>query len=141
MSSDFFQILANGVLVAHFGVVLFIIGGLILILLGGRFRWPWVRNFWFRVSHLCAIGYVVAESWLGMVCPLTDLEQRLRERAGQISYQGDFIAHWLNNLMFYQAPPWVFIAAYSLLALLVVVSWAIVRPMSICSRNSGGRED
>jgi hypothetical protein len=128
MNSNFYQILADGVLAAHFGLVLFIIGGLILILLGGRYRWPWVRNFWFRVAHLCAIGYVVAESWLGVVCPLTSLEQLLRERAGQLTYEGDFITHWLGNLVFYQAPPWVFIAAYSLFALLVIGSWVIVRP-------------
>jgi hypothetical protein len=140
MSSEFYAILANGVLVAHFGVVLFIIFGLILVLLGGRYRWAWVRNFWFRISHLCAIGYVVAESWLGIVCPLTNLEQGLRARAGQVAYQDDFIAHWLGNVMFYQAPPLSFIAVYSLFALLVVVSWAIVRPRSVWSIKSGGRE-
>jgi hypothetical protein len=140
MSSEFYAILANGVLVAHFGLVLFIVFGLILVLLGGRYRWAWVRNFWFRISHLCAIGYVVAESWLGIVCPLTNLEQGLRERAGQVSYQDDFIAHWLGNVMFYQAPPWSFIAAYSLFALLVLVSWAIVRPRSIWPIKSGGEE-
>jgi hypothetical protein len=128
MSSHFYRILANCVLAAHFGLVLFIIGGLILILLGGLYRWIWVRNFWFRVIHLCAIAYVMAESWLGIVCPLTNVEQWLRERAGQLAYEGDFIAHWLGKLMFYQAPPWVFIVAYSLFALLVVLSWVIVRP-------------
>jgi hypothetical protein len=73
---------------------------------------------------------VVAESWLGIVCPLTSLEQWLRERSGQFSYEGDFIAHWLGRLMFYQAPPWVFIAAYSVFAMLVIVSWLIVPPHS-----------
>jgi hypothetical protein len=128
MNSNFYQILANCVLVAHFGLVLFIIGGLILVLLGGRYRWPWVRNFWFRIAHLGAIAYVLAESWLGIVCPLTSLEQLLRARAGQLTYEGDFIAHWLGNLVFYQAPPWVFIATYSLFALLVIGSWVLVRP-------------
>jgi hypothetical protein len=128
MSSHSYQVLANCVLVAHFGLVLFITGGLILILLGGRYRWSWVRNFWFRLAHLGAIGYVVAESWLGIVCPLTNIEQWLRERAGQLSYEGDFIAYWLGRLIFYQAPPWVFIATYSAFALLVVVSWATVPP-------------
>jgi hypothetical protein len=136
MSSSFYQILANCVLVAHFGLVVFIVLGLVLILFGGSCHWQWVRNFWFRVAHLSAIGYVVAESWLGLVCPLTSLEQWLHERAGQFSYEGDFIAHWLGKLMFYQAPPWVFIAAYSLFGLLVIASWVIVPPHSRRARTT-----
>ena len=128
MSPRSYQWLANAVLVAHAGVVLFIVAGLVLVLIGARCRWRWVRNFRFRVFHLAAIVYVVAESWLGIVCPLTDLEQWLRERAGQPVHAGDFIAFWLGKLLFYQAAPWVFIAAYSAFALLVVYSWLRVRP-------------
>lgn len=128
MSPQSYQLLANAVLVAHAGVVLFIVAGLVLVLMGGHLRWRWVRNFWFRVLHLAAIVYVVAESWLGIICPLTDLEQWLRERAGQPVHDGDFIAFWLGKLLFYQAEPWVFIAAYSAFALLVIYGWIAVRP-------------
>jgi hypothetical protein len=129
MSNQTYQYLANAVLLAHAGVVLFIVGGLFLILAGGRFGWRWVRSFWFRLLHLCAIGYVVAESWLGIVCPLTDLEQWLRQRAGQPVHEGDFISFWLGKLLFYQAEPWVFIVAYSAFAVLVIGSWIKVRPI------------
>lgn len=122
------SLLANAVLILHAGVVLFLVGGLVLILLGGRFHWCWVRNFCFRVLHLAAIACVVAQSWLDIVCPLTNLEQWLRERAGQRGYEGDFIAHWLGKLLFHSASPWVFIAAYTVFGLLVVASWVIVRP-------------
>lgn len=128
MPPQSYQLLANAVLVAHTGVVLFIVAGLALVLIGRHYRWRWVRNFWFRTLHLAAIVYVVAESWLGIVCPLTDLEQWLRERAGQSVHEGDFIAFWLGKLLFYHAEPWVFIAAYSAFALLVVYSWLIVPP-------------
>jgi hypothetical protein len=129
-----YRLLADAVLVVHIGVVLFIVAGLVMILLGGRFGWSWVRNFWFRVLHIGAIIYVVAESWLGVACPLTDLEQSLRERAGQTAHEGDFIAFWLGKLPFYQAAPWVFIVAYSAFALLVIYSWVIVRPNNHRSR-------
>ena len=56
----------------------FVVFGLVLILLGIVFRWDWVRNFWFRSLHLAAIGIVVLEAFVGMNCPLTDWEQRLR---------------------------------------------------------------
>ena len=136
MNSQLYRMLANCVLVAHLGLVLFIIAGLILILLGGRYRWQWVRNVWFRSLHLAAIGYVMAESWLGIACPLTTLEQWLRERAGQARYGDDFIAHWLARILFFQAPAWVFTAVYSAFALLVVVSWISVRPSR--RRRRGG---
>ncbi len=125
MSADatLYRALANAVLILHVGIVLFIVFGLVLTLVGGARRWAWVRNFWFRAPHLAGIGYIALEAWLGIVCPLTTLEQWLRERAGQAVYGGDFIAHWLRKVMFYEADPWVFIAAYSGFALLVLVSW------------------
>lgn len=120
--------LANAVLILHVGIVLFIIGGLGLTLAGAALRWRWVRNFYFRALHLLAIAYVAMEAWLGIVCPLTTLELWLRARAGQAVYDGDFIAFWLRKLLFFEAPPWVFIAAYSGFGLLVLLSWITVSP-------------
>lgn len=123
-----YQYLANGVLLAHVGIVLFILGGLLLTLLGAALGWRWVRNFWFRALHLVGIIYIAVEAWIGVVCPMTTLELWLRERAGQTVYDGDFIAHWMRQIMFYEAPPWIFIAAYSGFGALVVLSWFLVRP-------------
>ena len=39
-----------------------------------------------RLAHLAAIAVVVAESWLGLTCPLTTLESWLRARAGVAPY-------------------------------------------------------
>jgi hypothetical protein len=120
--------LANAVLILHVGLVLFIIGGLVLTLAGAALRWRWVRNFYFRALHLLAIAYVAMEAWLGIVCPLTTLELWLRARAGQAVYDGDFIAFWLRKLLFFEAPPWVFVAAYSGFGFLVLLSWIAVSP-------------
>ena len=128
MTPGTWQLLANAVLIVHVGIVLFIIGGLVLTLAGALARWRWVRNFWFRALHLAGIGYIAMEAWLGIVCPLTTLELWLRERAGQAVYEGDFVAHWLRQLMFYEAPPWVFIAAYSAFGLLVLLGWWMAPP-------------
>jgi hypothetical protein len=120
--------LANAVLVLHVAIVLFIIGGLVLTLAGAALKWVWVRNFYFRVLHLGGIAYVAMEAWLGIVCPLTTLELWLREGAGQAVYDGDFIAFWLRKLLFFEAAPWVFVAAYSGFGLLVALSWLLVPP-------------
>lgn len=120
--------LANAVLMIHVGIVLFMVFGLVLTLAGGARGWAWVRNIYFRLAHTLGIVYIAMEAWLGIVCPLTTLEMWLRERAGQSVYDGDFIAFWLRKFLFFEAPPWVFIAAYSSFGLLVLLSWVLVPP-------------
>src|SRR4051794_4279263 len=120
--------MANAVLLIHAGFVLFVVLGLVLIVLGGACRWPWVRNPWFRVTHVAAIGIVVAESWLGIACPLTTMEMTLRAQSGGPVYDESFITHWVRTLLFYEAPPWVFTVAYTAFAACVIASWIAVRP-------------
>jgi len=125
--------LADAVLVLHALFVAFVVLGLLLVVVGGVLRWNWIRNPWFRLVHLTGIAVVVAQAWLGAVCPLTTLEMWLRQRAGAATYEGGFIQHWLWRLLYYSAPEWVFIAAYSLFGLLVLVAWYRFPPV----RGSG----
>lgn len=120
--------LADLVLLLHVLVVLFIVGSLFLIALGGLRGWHWVRNPWFRWTHLLAIGVLAAQAWLGRVCPLTSVEMALRAAAGERTYAGSFIAYWLGRLLYYQAPLWVFALAYTAFAGLVAGAWWLVRP-------------
>lgn len=120
--------LADFVLLTHAAFVAFVILGLALIVAGGMRGWGWIRHPWFRRAHLVAIGVVVAQAWLGIVCPLTTLEMHLRERAGEPTYEGSFIAHWLGEILYYDAPPWVFAIAYTAFGTLVVMSWIRYRP-------------
>ena len=112
----------------HASFVVFVISGLGLVLAGKMLNWLWVRNWWFRILHLAAIGIVVAQAWLGVLCPLTTLEMWLRRQAGDASYAGTFISHWLESILYYRAPAWVFAVCYTVFAALVVLSWIWVRP-------------
>lgn len=123
-----FLVLADALLVLHVLFVAFVVLGLVLIYLGHFLAWRWVRNFWFRVSHLVAIAIVVLQSWLGLICPLTTWEMALRERAGDASYEGSFIQHWLQAILYYSAPEWVFILSYTVFGGLVLLSWFLIRP-------------
>jgi hypothetical protein len=118
-----YQLLADAVLVLHVSLVLFVVGGLALIVLGNLRAWAWVNAWWFRLGHLATIGVVVAEAWWGVVCPLTTLEMWLRTQARGSTYAGNFIEYWLQALLFWQAPPWVFTAAYTLFGLAVAAAW------------------
>lgn len=123
-----YRTLADAVLVAHVGVVLFIVGGLVLILAGAHFNWAWVRDMRFRALHLAAIGYVVVTTWFGIECGLTTLEQSLRIKGGQMTFDDDFIAYWLSRLIFFEAAPWVFATIYTAFGVLVAWTWIYVAP-------------
>lgn len=129
-----YALLADVVLALHLGVVLFVGGGLVLVVVGNRRGWAWVNRLAFRLAHLAAIAVVVAEAWLGAVCPLTSLEMALRVRAGGARYDGGFVEHWLQRLLYVDAPPWVFVLGYTLFGLVVVAVWWIYPP-----RYRGGR--
>jgi hypothetical protein len=118
-----YQLLADIVLATHFAVVLFVIGGLVAIVAGNLYDWPFVNSWWFRVAHLAAIATVVAQAWLGIACPLTTLESALRVKAGGTGYETSFIEHWLTRLLYYEAPAWAFTVAYTVFALAVGAAW------------------
>ncbi|PZP99515.1 MAG: DUF2784 domain-containing protein [Variovorax paradoxus] len=115
--------LADAVLVLHVAIVLFVVGGLLLVVGGNLAGWRWVNHWWLRLLHLAAIGVVVAEAWLGVTCPLTTWEMALRLAAGQQAYAGGFLQHWLHRLLYWDAPAWVFTLAYTLFGLAVAAAW------------------
>ena len=137
MSEQQYLIAADAVLLLHVLFVAFVVVGLLLIVLGGVLSWRWVRNRTFRVLHLAAIGVVVAQAWVGMICPLTTIEMWLRSRAGDAVYQGSFISHWLESILYYQAPAWVFAVGYTAFGVAVAASWFLVRPRSRSSSLKG----
>jgi hypothetical protein len=121
-------LLADLVVVIHALFVMFVIVGQVLILSGWLAGWRWTRNPLFRVTHLVAIGFVAAEAWFGVLCPLTTLEYELRSSAGQSVHEMSFVGYWLNRLLFYTAPEWVFTLVYTLFALLVVTTFVFYPP-------------
>ena len=119
---------ADVVLMLHVLYVSFVVLGLALTILGGICGWTWVRNVWFRFAHLAPILIVVFEAWWGIACPLTTLENSLRKQAGEAEYQGDWIASWLHDLLFFDLPPWAFTLGYSLFGLTVVLTFCLLPP-------------
>lgn len=117
------RLLADAVLTLHAAVVVFVLGGALAVLLGGALGWRWVRATLFRWAHLGAIAFVVLQAWLGATCPLTQLENHLRHQARLAGYERSFIEDWVQRLLYYDLPPWVFVLAYTLFGLLVLWLW------------------
>lgn len=115
---------ADVLLVVHFVIAAFIIAGLLLVWLGAAFGWEWVRNPWLRYLHLGAIAFVAAEALLGIACPLTVWEDVLR---GSVRPES-FVGRWVQRLLYYRAPEWVFTAAYVAWTLATLLTLRLVPP-------------
>jgi hypothetical protein len=126
----FWIILADMVVALHVGYVSFVVLGQLAVLIGGWRRWAWVRNPWFRGLHLAAILIVATETVISLRCPLTSLENHLRELGGQEGMDVDFIGQKLRDLIFLDVPDthWIFKVLYFGFAVLVLVTWVLVPP-------------
>ncbi len=122
------RLLADAVVLAHAAYAAFVVVGLAVILLGLALRWRWVRNFWFRIIHFAMIGLVAMEAILGVKCPLTVLEDSLRAQGGQSVDEASFIARLARDLLFYEAPEWVFSVLHCLFAAAVLLTLVLAPP-------------
>lgn len=136
-----FLLLADVILVIHVLFVGFVVFGLAAIFAGYFLHWHWIRNRLFRILHLLAIGIVVGQAWLGVICPLTIWEMSLREAAGTSVYTGSFIQYWLQKLLYWHAPGWVFVALYTGFGCLILASWYFVRPYASKQQGQTGSRD
>jgi len=118
------MLLADTILIFHFLFIFFVVGGLPVIWIGERLGLEFVRNIWFRIIHLAAILVVVGESIFGIACPLTILEDNLRQSESDIG----FIQRWLHYIVFYELPEWMFIVVYLLYAILIVATFLLIPP-------------
>jgi len=85
-----YGLLADLVVTLHLAFVLFtVLGGLLAL----RWRWiPWL--------HLPAAAWGGFVELTGRICPLTPLENWLRNAAGGPAYEGDFIEHYLVPIVY-----------------------------------------
>jgi len=118
-----FSVLADMVLALHFAIAVFVVAGLPAIVIGNSLGWRRVNTYFFRLAHLAAIGIIVLQAWCGKYCALTYIESWLRTRAGELPYEQSFIGHWLQRILYYEAPMRAFAVVYSVFGLLVLWAW------------------
>jgi hypothetical protein len=123
-----YGLLADVIVAIHVAYVSYVVVGQLAIFAGVVLRWQWIRNFWFRVTHLVAISIVAFEAIMNIPCPLTVWEAKLRALAGQEVSGETFMGRLLHNLLFYDWPSWVFTVIYIGFALLVLGTFIIAPP-------------
>jgi hypothetical protein len=120
-------LLADAVLLAHAGFVAFVmLGGLPVL------RWP--RLAWL---HLPVVAWGAAIEFTGGICPLTPLENSLRELAHQQGYAGGFVEHYVFGLLYPEGLAREVQLALGLLVLVVnaaVYAWAWRRHRAVGRR-------
>jgi hypothetical protein len=82
--------LAYLVLLAHLAFILFVLLGGLWVLKQPKMAW----------LHLPAVIWGALSELLSLPCPLTPLEKHFLRLAGETSYQGDFIAHYLFGVIY-----------------------------------------
>ena len=118
-----FRVAADAVVLVHAAFVVFVLLGGVLVL-----RWP--RLAW---AHVPAAAWGVLIEFAGWICPLTPLENSLRDRAGLSTYQGEFVEHYILPVLYpaeltRSRQVWLGLAA---LAVNVFVYWRLLRTSSL----------
>ena len=117
-------LIADAVLLAHFGVVVFITGGLVLVPVGYKLRWGWMANRRLRYIHAGAMTFVALETLLGFTCPLTLIENYLNGMTTSES----FIGYWIRRIFYYDFPVEYFATLYAACLAWTVAMWKLFPP-------------
>jgi hypothetical protein len=135
-----YNVLADIVVAIHFAFLAFVIVGQLLIVVGALLGWQWIRNPWFRWGHFVAILFVVVNTIREVTCPLTDLEDWLRElgkppEAQSVTERISFVGRIIRDIIFYDIPDNddIFKITYSAFGLIVLGSFLLAPPRG-CER-------
>lgn len=115
---------ATFVLALHLAVIVFNVAGCLLIPLGAWRGWQWVREFWWRLAHLLSLAVVAAQALSGRACFLTIWQGDI----SGTSHVQPLIASWIDRVIYWSLPLWVFAVAYAVVFVYVIVLWIVVRP-------------
>ena len=135
--------LAYLVLAVHLAIIAFNLFGLVAIPLGARRGWAFVHAPLWRTLHVASCGAVVLQAVAGRACFLTIWQDDL---AGAATAGEPLIMRWVNSLVYWPLPMWVFTAAYAaVFAYVLALLWLVplrrrrTSPRSNAAVASAGR--
>ena len=127
--------IAEAVLGLHLIIIAFNVAGLIVVPVGALLGWRVVRVAWRRLLHLAMLGVVVGQALAGRACFLTVWQNELAD-GGQPAQP--LIMHWVDSLIYWNLPIWVFAWLYSLVFLYVLALTVLV-PFGTRGLGGGGQ--
>lgn len=90
LSPATYRFLADVLVVLHLGFVAFVVLGGLLVLRWRKLAWV----------HLPCAAWGALISFAGWICPLTPLEQHLRELGDEAGYEGGFVEHYVTSVLY-----------------------------------------
>lgn len=110
------------VLAAHLAIIAFNLFGLVAIPLGAARGWSWVYAKGWRMLHVASLGVVALQALLGQACILTLWQDALSGTG-----RGEpLIMRWVNSLIFWPLPLWVFTLLYVVIfAYVLALLWLV----------------
>jgi len=117
-------LIADAVLLAHFGIVIFIAGGLVLVPVGYKLGWGWIGHKRLRIIHAWAMAFVALETLLGFTCPLTLIENYL----SGMNTSESFVGYWVKRIFYYDFPVEYFAMLYMICLAWTVAMWKLFPP-------------
>lgn len=126
-----YKVLADIIVVVHFVWILFMLLGFILTL--SSFFYRRFFDMWlFRTLHLFGIVYVGLLAILREYCPLTILENILRQKYNpELRYPGSFITHYIEKLVYPDVNPLIILTPTLFIALFTAVVFILHPPVKI----------
>ena len=116
--------MSEAVLAVHLLVILFNVFGLVAVPIGAIRNWRFVHIRWWRVLHVVALAAVAAQALAGRACILTVWQGDLAATAAQPATP--LIVRWINWLVYWPLPIWVFAALYALVfAYALALLWLV----------------
>jgi hypothetical protein len=129
IGNNLYALLADALVFLHLCYLVFTVGGEAAILAGWIRGWVWIRNRVFRFLHLASVLLVALEALLGIWCPLTVWEYRMRRAAGQMVEEDiSFVGRLIRMILFYEFPPLFFTLLYIGFGGLVLLTLIYVPP-------------
>jgi hypothetical protein len=129
-------LLAEVVLAAHVGVILFNVFGLIVVPIGAARGWRFVHIAWWRVLHVALLAAVAAQALASRACFLTLWQSDL---AGFAARPTPLIESWVDRLIYWKLPIWIFAALYTIVFVYAVALLWLV-PLRRVRQRASGRE-
>ena len=117
--------IADVLLLNHFGLAACITTGFFIIPLGYTLGWNWIKKRNLRLLHLFLMGVIATETIVGLTCPLTVLENMFRD----VDYSMSLISYWVAEILYWDLPSQVFVLLYSWFFLWVLILWKICPPI------------
>lgn len=115
--------LAETVLAAHLAIILFNLFGLVAVPLGAVCGWRFVHVPWWRVLHAALLAAVAGQAAAGRACILTVWQDDL---AGHVAAPAPLIAGWIDRMIYWPLPLWVFALLYvAIFVYAVALLWLV----------------